>query len=83
MYLSLRSLRGRSRLDDFSSRKVVAEPDANIWNTTVWAVMTESLYDGPPRNSRPGFERRAWSQLRLERENFYLFSCQRVREIER
>ena len=24
------------------------------------------------RNSRPGFERRAWSQSRLERENFYV-----------
>jgi hypothetical protein len=35
MYLSLRFLRGRWRLDDFSSRKVVAEPTANSWNTTV------------------------------------------------
>jgi len=39
-------------------------PDANIRDATVWSVTTERS-DGPPRNSRPGFERRAWSQSRL------------------
>jgi hypothetical protein len=75
-------LRAHSETDAIVLRQVGGGTERDIRNTTAVLATTESLCGKHPRNSRPGFERRAWSQSRLEREFSTFFSCQRAARIE-